>query len=204
MANAVVPTDDLHAFRIPPGWRSGLAGLLLGLSAAGCALALTEPLPTPHPSEPPATAARVVSAAPETTGDHFMVATADPAASEAAIAILRKGGSAADAAVAAQAVLGLVEPQSSGLGGGAFLLHWDGVTRKLIALDGRETAPRSPRADLFLDADGKPLDFMTAALSGRSVGVPGAVPGCALAPLQANSVSAKSAIRRMGSLNGIE
>jgi gamma-glutamyltranspeptidase/glutathione hydrolase len=175
MANAVVPTDDLHAFRIPPNWRSGLAGLLLGLSAAGCALALPEPPPTPHPSEPPATAARVVPAAPEATGDHFMVATADPAASEAAIAILRKGGSAADAAVAAQAVLGLVEPQSSGLGGGAFLLHWDGVTRKLIALDGRETAPRSARADLFLDADGKPLDFMTAAISGRSVGVPGAV-----------------------------
>jgi gamma-glutamyltranspeptidase / glutathione hydrolase len=175
MASAVVPTDDLHAFRVPPGWRSGLAGLLLGLSAAGCALALPEPLPEPQSSKPPALVARAVPAAPEATGDHFMVATADPAASEAAITILRKGGSATDAAVAAQAVLGLVEPQSSGLGGGAFLLHWDGVTRKLTALDGREIAPRSARADLFLDADGKPLDFMTAALSGKSVGVPGAV-----------------------------
>ena len=104
-----------------------------------------------------------------------MVATAAPAASEAALAMLRKGGSAVDAAVAAQAVLGLVEPQSSGIGGGAFLLHWDGVTHKLTALDGRETAPKSARIDLFLDKDGKPLDFMDAALSGRSVGVPGAL-----------------------------
>ena len=102
-----------------------------------------------------------------------MVATADPAASEAALAILREGGSAVDAAIAAQAVLGLVEPQSSGIGGGAFLLHWDGVTRKLSALDGRETAPKNARPDLFLDEDGKPVDFLDAALSGRSVGVPG-------------------------------
>ena len=170
MASAVLKTDDLRAFRVP-GWRSGLVGLLLGLSAVGC----VPDLPEPQPSNPPAPVARVVPAAPEATGDHFMVATADPAASEAALAILRKGGSAMDAAVAAQAVLGLVEPQFSGIGGGAFLLHWDGVTRKLTALDGRETAPRSARADLFLDADGKPLDFMAAALSGRSVGVPGAV-----------------------------
>ena len=111
--------------------------------------------------------------APEATGTRFMVATADPAASAAAMAILRKGGSAVDAAIAAEAVLGLVEPQSSGLGGGAFLLHWDGVTHTLTALDGRETAPRSARGDLFLDKDGRPIAFLDAALSGRSVGVPG-------------------------------
>ncbi len=135
--------------------------MLVGL-LAGCAAA-------PAPQAPPADA----PGAAEAVGRHFMVATADPAASEAALAILRKGGSAVDAAIAAQAVLGLVEPQSSGIGGGAFLLHWDGVTRTLSALDGRETAPKNARPDLFLDHDGKPIDFLDAALSGRSVGVPG-------------------------------
>ena len=156
-------TDTLRvpwAFR---GW-SILAVFVLGVLLASCS-APTEPAPAGIDSGIPT--------APEATGRHFMVATADPAASRAALAILRKGGSAVDAAVAAQAVLGLVEPQSSGIGGGAFLLHWDGVTHKLTALDGRETAPKSARADLFLDKDGKPLDFMDAALSGKSVGVPG-------------------------------
>src|SRR5262245_37221207 len=138
--------------------------LALGLLAAGCG---TEPEPRP------VAATSDIPSAPEATGTRFMVATADPAASEAALAILRKGGSAVDAAIAAQAVLGLVEPQSSGIGGGGFLLHWDGVTRTLSALDGRETAPKNARPDLFLDDDGKPIDFLDAALSGRSVGVPG-------------------------------
>jgi gamma-glutamyltranspeptidase/glutathione hydrolase len=158
-------TDDLHAFKAFPG-RGLLAVLLLGVLASGCASA-----PEPQIAE----IESAIPAAPEATGVHFMAATADPAASEAALAMLRKGGSAVDAAVAAQAVLGLVEPQSSGIGGGAFLLHWDGVTRKLSALDGRETAPKSAHPDLFLDEDGKPLDFMEAALSGKSVGVPGAM-----------------------------
>ena len=153
-------TDDLRVRRAPPGWA---ALVLVGL-LAGCA---AQPAPQPILTESgPAGAA-------EATGRHFMVATADPAASEAALAILRQGGSAVDAAIAAQAVLGLVEPQSSGIGGGAFLLHWDGVTRKLSALDGRETAPKNARPDLFLDEDGKPVEFLDAALSGRSVGVPG-------------------------------
>src|SRR5262245_40757459 len=138
--------------------------LALGLLAAGCG---TEPEPRP------VAATSDIPSAPEATGTRFMVATADPAASEAAMAMLRKGGSAVDAAIAAHAVLGLVEPQSSGIGGGGCLLHWDGVTHKLMALDGRETAPKNARGDLFLDKDGKPLDFMEAALSGRSVGVPG-------------------------------
>ena len=102
-----------------------------------------------------------------------------PAASEAALATLRQGGSAVDAAIAAQAVLGLVEPQSSGIGGGGFLLHWDGVTRKLSALDGREAAPKNARPDLFLDEDGKPVDFLDAALSGASVGCRGCCGGWA-------------------------
>jgi gamma-glutamyltranspeptidase/glutathione hydrolase len=109
----------------------------------------------------------------EATGTRYMVVTANPDASAAALDILRRGGSAIDATIAAQAVLTLVEPQSSGIGGGAFLLHWDGVGEKLTAWDGREAAPKSAHGDLFLDADGKPLDFEVAALGGRPVGVPG-------------------------------
>src|SRR5690242_1140311 len=141
--------------RVPRAFRSwGILGIfLLGMLLAGCS-APTEPVPV--------AVDRAIPTAPEATGRHLMVATADPAASKAALAILRQGGSAVDAAMAAQAVLGLVEPQSSGIGGGAFLLHWDGVTRKLTALDGRETAPRNAQADRFLDKDGKPLDFVDA------------------------------------------
>lgn len=113
------------------------------------------------------------TAVSEATGTRYMVVTANPDASAAALDILRRGGSAIDATIAAQAVLTLVEPQSSGIGGGAFLLHWDGVGEKLTAWDGREAAPKSAHGDLFLDANGKPLDFEVAALGGRPVGVPG-------------------------------
>ena len=101
------------------------------------------------------------------------VAAANPLATDAGHQILRAGGSALDAAIAVQLVLGLVEPQSSGIGGGAFLLHFDG--QRLQAFDGRETAPDSARSDQFLSADGKPLPFEDAVLSGQSVGVPGVV-----------------------------
>ncbi|MDO9437444.1 gamma-glutamyltransferase family protein [Hydrogenophaga sp.] len=101
------------------------------------------------------------------------VAAASPLATEAGARILRAGGSAVDAAIAVQMVLTLVEPQSSGIGGGAFLLHHDG--RKVQAFDGRETAPAAANERLFLDDQGKPLPFMTAVTSGRAVGVPGAV-----------------------------
>lgn len=104
-----------------------------------------------------------------------MVAAANPLAVEAGLDVLRRGGSAVDAAVAVQAVLGLVEPQSSGLGGGAFMVHYDAETGKVTAYDGRETAPAAATPALFLDADGEPLPFFTALLSGRSTGVPGAV-----------------------------
>jgi gamma-glutamyltranspeptidase/glutathione hydrolase len=158
-------TENSHISRALCWWeRLATALAAVGLLAAGCSW---------EPEPRPVATASDIPTAPEATGTRFMVATADPAASEAAMAMLRRGGSAVDAAVAAQAVLGLVEPQSSGLGGGGFLLHWDGVTHKLTALDGRETAPKSARGDLFLDKDGKPLDFRMAALSGRSVGVPG-------------------------------
>jgi len=101
------------------------------------------------------------------------VAAANPLATDAGLQILRAGGSALDAAIAVQWVLGLVEPQSSGIGGGAFLLHFDG--RRVQAFDGRETAPAAARPDQFLGDNGQPLSFDQAVLSGQSVGVPGAV-----------------------------
>ncbi len=103
----------------------------------------------------------------------FAVAAANPLATEAGYRVLKAGGSAVDAAIAVQMVLTLVEPQSSGIGGGAFLLHWDG--RQLEAFDGRETAPAAADEALFLQPDGKPMPFNAAVVGGRSVGVPGAV-----------------------------
>jgi len=103
----------------------------------------------------------------------FMVAAADPRAVKAGLEMLRAGGSAADAAVAAQLVLGLVEPQSSGLGGGAFVLHWSQKEKRVRSYDARETAPAAARHDRFLDRHGNPEAFMQAVASGRAVGVPG-------------------------------
>jgi gamma-glutamyltranspeptidase/glutathione hydrolase len=103
----------------------------------------------------------------------YAVAAANPLATLAGREILQAGGSAVDAAIAVQMVLTLVEPQSSGIGGGAFLLHFDG--KKTEAFDGRETAPASATPTLFLAADGKPLAFTSAVVGGRSVGVPGAL-----------------------------
>lgn len=103
-----------------------------------------------------------------------MVATAHPKATEAGREILRRGGSAADAAIAVQFVLGLVEPQSSGLGGGAFALAWDNRGQTLRTFDGRETAPAAATSDRFL-VDGKPMPIPAAVLSGLSVGTPGTV-----------------------------
>jgi gamma-glutamyltranspeptidase/glutathione hydrolase len=104
-----------------------------------------------------------------------MVAAANPLAASAGREMLRAGGSAIDAAIAVQFVLNLVEPQSSGIGGGAFILHWDEARKAVVSLDGRETAPASATPELFLGPDGKPLSFMAAVVGGRSVGVPGTV-----------------------------
>lgn len=106
-------------------------------------------------------------------GSRAMVVTAHPLATEAALEMLRAGGSAADAAVAAEAVLGLVEPQSSGLGGGGFLVH--AHQGEVTAIDGRETAPASAKAERFLDAQGRPLPFDAALAGARAVGIPGTV-----------------------------
>ncbi len=118
-------------------------------------------------------AATGLQSAPLVRSRESMVVTANPLASEAGMAVLRRGGSAADAAIAVQAVLGLVEPQSSGLGGGAFALWYDGATGDLTSYDARETAPASATPDLFLDDNGEPLPFFEAVVGGRSVGVPG-------------------------------
>ena len=103
----------------------------------------------------------------------FMVVAAHPLAARAGYDAIRRGGSALDAAIAAELVLGLVEPQSSGLGGGAFLLHYSARDAKLEAYDGRETAPASAGPERFLGADRRPLDWPDAVISGKSVGVPG-------------------------------
>ena len=103
----------------------------------------------------------------------WMVAAANPHAVAAGARVLREGGSAADAMVAVQAVLGLVEPQSSGLGGGAFLVWYDAATGGVTTLDGRETAPLAATPRLFQIDDGDPMGFFDAVVGGRSVGVPG-------------------------------
>ncbi|MGK7754188.1 MULTISPECIES: gamma-glutamyltransferase [unclassified Roseovarius] len=103
----------------------------------------------------------------------WMVAAANPLAVEAGARVLREGGTAADALVAVQLVLGLVEPQSSGLGGGAFLVWYDAQSGGLTTLDGRETAPLAATPTLFQDEAGEPLSFYDAVVGGRSVGVPG-------------------------------
>jgi gamma-glutamyltranspeptidase/glutathione hydrolase len=101
----------------------------------------------------------------------FMVAAANPLATEAGYQMLKQGGSAIDAAIATQLVLTLVEPQSSGIGGGAFLLYSDG--KRVQSYDGRETAPAAADEHLFQDADGKPVSRETGVVGGRSVGAPG-------------------------------
>ncbi len=112
---------------------------------------------------------------------HAMVAAANPLAVAAGVKVLKAGGSAIDAAVAVQAVLGLVEPQSSGVGGGAYMVYYDARTHRTTAYDGREIAPAAAGPALFLGEDGKPLDFFQAVLSGRSTGVPGAIAMLSLA-----------------------
>ncbi|MBS9718370.1 gamma-glutamyltransferase [Pseudohalocynthiibacter aestuariivivens] len=104
---------------------------------------------------------------------NWMVAAANPYAVEAGAEVLKNGGSAADAMVAVQAVLGLVEPQSSGLGGGAFLVWYDAESGGITTLDGRETAPLAATPQLFQDENGEPLKFFDAVVGGLSVGTPG-------------------------------
>ncbi|MBE05357.1 MAG: gamma-glutamyltransferase, partial [Gammaproteobacteria bacterium] len=105
--------------------------------------------------------------------ENWMISAANPYAANAGAEILAKGGTASDAMIATQTVLGLVEPQSSGLGGGAFLIWYDAASKKIITLDGRETASRHATPKLFQNQAGQPIKFYDAVVGGKSVGVPG-------------------------------
>lgn len=152
---------------------AALAALLLLAACAGPAVVAPPALPstTLAPALPEPGSGFV--ARPARDFARHAVAAAHPLAAEAGLAVLRDGGNALDAAIATAFALGVVEPQSSGIGGGALLLHWNG--RRLRAWDGRETAPAAAGEDLFTGPDGKPLALREAQRSGLAVGVPGAV-----------------------------
>ena len=143
--------------------------LALASLLAGCAAPLQFKYTVPVQPE----GASGYSEKPGWTTSRFAVAAANPLATDAGYQVLRAGGSATDAAIAVQMVLTLVEPQSSGIGGGAFLMHFDG--KSVQAFDGRETAPAAATESLFMGQDGKPMGFYDAVVGGRSVGTPGTV-----------------------------
>ena len=152
-----------------------LTPLRIAFAVSGCVAFMLAGLGSAHaqslPVQPELPSARVHKAAFQSST--FAVAAANPLATQAGYEILKAGGSAVDAAIAVQMVLGVVEPQSSGIGGGGFLLHFDG--KKTQAFDGREAAPSAVRPDLFLDTKGAPMPFEQALVGGRAVGIPGLV-----------------------------
>ena len=159
----------------------------------GALVALSAPLPALAQAAAPAAAAAarqteatIATYQPEagfaaragaarTAAGRAVVTSADPRATEAGLRILARGGSAADAAVATMIALTVAEPQSSGIGGGAFLTYYDAERRQVVTLDGRETAPAATGPDRFLKPDGTPMDFRDAVPGGKSVGIPGVV-----------------------------
>ena len=145
--------------------RRQLSMVAAALALAGCHTPVNEQPPAPELGSGYRTDLTTRHA------ERHMAAAANPLAAEAGREMLRQGGSAIDAAIAMQAVLTLVEPQSSGIGGGAFIMLWDG--KNVHAYDGRETAPAGATARLFLKADGTPMAFPEAQIGGRSVGTPG-------------------------------
>ncbi|QBL09549.1 gamma-glutamyltransferase [Rheinheimera sp. D18] len=145
---------------------------LFGISLTLCAFSTYSALAQQESREPEAATGRYQQQL--VTSKSYMVTAAHPIATEAGRAILAKGGSAVDAAIATQLMLGLVEPQSSGIGGGAFMLHWQNKQQRLTSFDGRETAPASATPLLFTE-NGKLMDWRTAFVGGKSVGVPGVV-----------------------------
>ncbi len=145
--------------------RRSLSVLATALTLTACHPAISEQPPAPE------LGSGYRSALTTRHAERHMAAAANPLAAEAGREMLRQGGSAIDAAIAMQAVLTLVEPQSSGIGGGAFIMLWDG--QDVHAYDGRETAPAGATEGMFLKADGTPMAFSEAQIGGRSVGTPG-------------------------------
>jgi gamma-glutamyltranspeptidase/glutathione hydrolase len=148
-----------------------IVALATAVSLAGCAGAPSSQFAYTVPAQPEGSSGYTEK--PGWATEKFAVAAANPLATDAGYQILKAGGSAVDAAIAVQMVLTLVEPQSSGIGGGAFLLHSNG--KAVEAYDGRETAPAAADEKLFLGADSKPVPFYDGVVGGRSVGVPGTV-----------------------------
>ena len=160
--------------------RFALPGLVLvaTVMAAGCgrdAQTVNEPSAPKTAQAVAGDAAEPANAVTARTGGRWFIASANPLATDAGADILARGGSAVDAAIATQAVLGLVEPQSSGLGGGAFMLHFNPTDGTFVTYDGREVAPASATPDRFLKEDGTPMGFREAVSGGLSIGVPGVV-----------------------------
>ncbi|WP_191577771.1 gamma-glutamyltransferase [Achromobacter insolitus] len=158
------------------------AALLLAAAIAGLPFVSASWARTPPAAEDiNPEAASGVQARQLVRAPHFMMVSANPLASRAGEAMLRRGGSVVDAAIATQLVLNLVEPQSSGIGGGAFMVLYSAADGQIRTIDSRETAPAAARPDRFLDAEGKPLPFAQAVNNGMSVAVPGLLRGLELA-----------------------
>ena len=155
---------------IRTAWIAG-AALLSAIGAALAPAASAQDAPTS--SKVPTVTLTGKAARSPVRGVSWMISVESPQAAKTGAAVLAAGGSATDAMVAAQLVLGLVEPHHSGLGGGAFLVYFDAKTHRLTTLDARETAPAAATPKLFLNAAGEPLSFYEAVIGGRSVGVPG-------------------------------
>lgn len=149
------------------------SAIVVALVASQSTSALAEPIAKKQREDREPEAATGLTHKETVYAEKFMVASANPYASQAGYNILAKGGSAVDATIAVQLVLSLVEPQSSGIGGGAFFLYWDEDKKQLTTFDGRETAPKAATPDMFMLESGKPMRWIDAVIGGRSVGVPG-------------------------------
>lgn len=156
-------------------WAVGLAALAASCGRNEAGEAAEAPQPVPTETETTSNEQAAPTSGENVSEKRWFIAAANPYAAEAGAEILKRGGSAVDAAIATQAVLGLVEPQSSGLGGGAFMLHYDPIAGTLETYDGREVAPASATPERFLTENGEPMNFYDAVVGGLSVGVPGAV-----------------------------